>query len=996
MPTRVFISYSHDSEPHSQRVLALANQLRKHGVDAELDQYVTRPPQGWPRWCEEQLRPENSEFVLVICTETYLNRIEGGVPADEGRGVFWEGSVIYNYLYDQKSNGRFIPIVFDRGDEAHIPLPLKGAYYQLTAFDLSDPGYEALYRELTHQPAIEKPPLGEIVNLRRGSFGIQDDLRDLPPVEPREVRSTFVEPKWTDELRIYGEGFVGRREELAALDRAWAEGVRIFALHAEGGAGKTRVVFEWLRRMRDHGWRGARRVFVHSFYSQGSDERRNASSDLFFEQALAHFGYRGEPITQADEKGRTLARLLVEQHGLLVLDGLEPLQHPPLHAERGRLKDPGIAWLLLSLASVPHDETRSLCLITSRQPVVELQERTGATVVQQSLEKLHRDDGAALLKGFQVVGPDEDLRQASDEFHGHAYSLMLLGSFLKNATDHHDIRRRREIVLLEEDPEHRNHARKMFAAYVRHLGENSPEVAVLRLLGFFDRAAERKFLDVLLAREAVVYEWPEDAEPAEKRPQPKRIEDSLAGLTAPLLDLPQAQWHRTLNRLRDLRLINFTGPGASPAVDAHPLLRECFAEQVRTQFPAAWQAGHRRLFEHLSGTAPYWPEGIEGLQPLYQAVVHGCLAGLHKQALSTVYHDRILRGTEVYSIKKLGAIGADLGTVACFFSSPWTTLVPNLAPAAQVWLLHEAAYRLRALGRLAEAVEPMRVALTKAIEQENWKSAAIRASNLSELELARGEVAAAVTTGEQSMTYADLSGAGDWQNFICSRMALADALHQVGCRDKSRRLFEETESRQAAKQPEEPLLFSLQGFQYCDLLLADAERAMWQHCLLVQLTASTAACDAVIERASQTLAWVTPQNWLLDIALDHLTLARATLYKAYSASPIPQAAFDHVNTAVNVLREAGTMDHLPRGLLTRAWLQFLSDDEAGCRADLDEAWEIAERGPMPLFQADIQLYRARLFRDRAALAEARRLIEKHGYHRRDEELADAEEAAKGW
>jgi hypothetical protein len=90
------------------------------------------------------------------------------------------------------------------------------------------------------------------------------------------------------------------------------------------------------------------------------------------------------------------------------------------------------------------------------------------------------------------------------------------------------------------------------------------------------------------------------------------------------------------------------------------------------------------------------------------------------------------------------------------------------------------------------------------------------------------------------------------------------------------------------------------------------------------------------------------------------------------------------------------MNYLPRGLLTRAWVRCLAGDEAGARADLDEAWEIAERGPMPLYQADIQLYRARLFRDRAALAEARRLIEKHGYHRRDEELADAEAAAEGW
>lgn len=111
---------------------------------------------------------------------------------------------------------------------------------------------------------------------------------------------------------------------------------------------------------------------------------------------------------------------------------------------------------------------------------------------------------------------------------------------------------------------------------------------------------------------------------------------------------------------------------------------------------------------------------------------------------------------------------------------------------------------------------------------------------------------------------------------------------------------------------------------------------------------------------------------------------------------IPRPAIDHITVAVDGLRAASDLSRLPRGLLTRAWLRCLSDDEEGCRTDLDEASEIAERGPMPLFQADIQLYRARLFHDCAALAEARRLIKKHGYHRRDGELADAEEAAKGW
>ena len=51
---------------------------------------------------------------------------------------------------------------------------------------------------------------------------------------------------------------------------------------------------------------------------------------------------------------------------------------------------------------------------------------------------------------------------------------------------------------------------------------------------------------------------------------------------------------------------------------------------------------------------------------------------------------------------------------------------------------------------------------------------------------------------------------------------------------------------------------------------------------------------------------------------------------------------------------------------------------------------------MPLYLADVHLHRARLFRDKAALALARDLIEQRGYGRRREELADALLAAQAW
>ncbi len=281
------------------------------------------------------------------------------------------------------------------------------------------------------------------------------------------------------------------------------------------------------------------------------------------------------------------------------------------------------------------------------------------------------------------------------------------------------------------------------------------------------------------------------------------------------------------------------------------------------------------------------------------------------------------------------------------------------------------------------------------IKREDWNSAAINSSNLSALELTLGEVPAAVRDAEQSVTLTDRSG----DAFL--RMALrtthADAWHQAGRRAEALALFREAEGMQAERQPGYPRLYSLQGFQYCDLLLAEAERAAGREggagaAGAAMVSESREALREVEERAAQTLGWAVSATGvsILDLSLIHLTLGRAALYGAILAGTDLAAARAEIEPAVDGLRRAGQSDELPKGLLTRAWLLFLEGDPAAARADLDEAREIAARGPMPLFLADVALYRARLFGDRAALVEARRLIEKHGYGRRLGELVDAE------
>jgi hypothetical protein len=301
-----------------------------------------------------------------------------------------------------------------------------------------------------------------------------------------------------------------------------------------------------------------------------------------------------------------------------------------------------------------------------------------------------------------------------------------------------------------------------------------------------------------------------------------------------------------------------------------------------------------------------------------------------------------------------------------------------------------------------------------------------------------------VSDAKESVAYADRTR--DAFQHLVRRTTHADALHQAGRRAEAEMLFREAEQMQAEREFGHPLLYSLRGFLYCDLLLSTHERTAWQIVLecgdFSPLSLNVTRCDesteekrgnksphspalrAVIQRAAQMLTWEEGMRNapVLDLALHHLTLARAGLFEAIlrvSSSPLKaenSKRSAHIDAAVEGLRRSGNMDELPRGLITRAWLHFPKGGHNGvasAQEDLDEAWEIAERGPMRLYMADIHLYRARLFHavkpypwnknpdgtergPKDDLKDARKLIEKCGYWRRKEELEDAEEAAKNW
>ena len=93
------------------RVWDLSERLRSDGVDCRIDQHEESPPEGWPRWSQNQV--EEAQFVLIACTETYLRRYEGKEEEGKGLGSRFESSLIKEGLYAGKGrNAKFIPIIF--------------------------------------------------------------------------------------------------------------------------------------------------------------------------------------------------------------------------------------------------------------------------------------------------------------------------------------------------------------------------------------------------------------------------------------------------------------------------------------------------------------------------------------------------------------------------------------------------------------------------------------------------------------------------------------------------------------------------------------------------------------------------------------------------------------------------------------------------------------------------------------------------------------------
>ena len=838
------------------------------------------------------------------------------------------------------------------------------------------------WQEVKWLSAIQGRPKGGRVLSGGSEFQVETDLADyvkevsailkVLPEQRGEKPINYLLPEKVDLTKLpdTNPDLFGREEELKILETAWENPhTKIISFIAWGGVGKSALINAWLNEMDLQNFKAAEQVYAWSFYSQGTKEDGQASADGFLNDALQWFGYQGEPPRSQHDKGRLLAAQMAKKKTLLILDGLEPLQYPPGEME-GNLKDQAMQALLKGLAR----SMNGLCIITSRIKVKNLKSTEGRMTLTHSLENLDEIAGRQLLKNYGIKGPKQELEKASREFKGHALALNLLGSYL--TTVHYgDIRKRDLIPALMEEEKNGGHARRVMESYERWFLEgNKPELDILYLLGLFDRPATKGAVDALKAKPAI------------------------PGLSDRLADLSFPKWQISLQHLRELRLLAKKENNNDDSLDCHPLIREHFGEKLQRENPKAWQEAHSRLYEYYKNLPEKeLPDTLEEMEPLFTAVRHGCLAGRNQEAWDDVYWERISRREDAYIVEQLGAFGSDLACLSTFFESLWDRPTSSLPEGDKAVVLSWAGYGLRAVGRLLEAVQPMKAGLEAYIKDKQWEYSTITAINVSELLLTLGEVKAAQEYAKKSVDFGDRSGNDFWKEG--SRTAHANSFFQAGRLKEAEVLFLEAENMQRKRKPQYPYLLSLDGFN--DLLLYIGKH------------------QEVLDRV-EVLNGYKNKGWhsLLKIALDKLTYGNALIRQSFQnkSTDFSEAA-DFLHQAMDGLREARHQGYLPLGLFARASLYRHQNNFLAAWTDLDEAREIAEYGSMRLHLADYYLEACRMInavlkmrnkefeiiengetlllskaemvgKFQAFFTEAETLVNQCGYHRRDGELEE--------
>ena len=692
--------------------------------------------------------------------------------------------------------------------------------------------------------------------------------------------------------------WTGRKQLLEEITTDWEDAnVRVTGLVGFGGEGKSSLAREWVDQLlADSSRPQPEGVFWWGFY-----ERRNV--DEFFDAALNYMSggkIDVKKIPSANMKAQVIAAMLGAGRYLFVLDGLEVLQYQDGDMY-GAIRSPDLKAFLEFFASPDHN---SFCIVTTRVPLMDLEEFI--TFQHRDVERLLPEDGRDLLRKLGVQGADDELDRVVADWDGHALTLSLLGSYLK---DHHagDVGQIRNIPRPNADEPRYERIHRVLRRYDEHLQE--AEKAFLMLFSAFRRPVDKDAFRIFRAKS----------------------EKQSSALNDPIATLNDSQFEAMVQRLVDYRILRQLP--RSNQYTTHPLIRDHYFTLLTMGRRGQAEEAHKQIKDYYLDKAQGMPDkpSLDDLTPLIEVVHHACECGAYDEAY-TIRDERIHRRSERYIIHKLGAWETQLEIMREFFLGGDTSQEPLVSsPEAKAWILNSVGLCLDVTGRGNLADPFYERALSIALESGDWANASRGYQNLSSLYYCRGDLARSCYTAGQALDLARRAGKKDLE--FLSLAPQAWAYHLQGNLKKASRNFRDAEALEKENDSSISHLSGLRGIHHADHLMrrgeADYARKVTQ--------ANLKICERY--------------NFPAIMSQCHRILA-----DLFADAGQHEEARESYGLALNLARSISHRLVLIEALLSRGrWYGKIMKDSAAASSDLNEALEYARAGGYRPYEADIRI-----------------------------------------
>jgi tetratricopeptide (TPR) repeat protein len=540
-------------------------------------------------------------------------------------------------------------------------------------------------------------------------------------------------------------GRAGRLQELKDWLQAAVTPDRVVYVVAAGGTGKTALVDKALREATISDRAG---LFVWSFYE-------DPHTDAFLRAAYLYF--TGEKDTPT---GGMLERLQMALSGdvphVLVLDGLERVQSEGDRGRRGELEDLQLKRLLRGLAG--SGNTRAL--VTSRFPLVDLADWTGAGHRSIALDDLERSAAIDVLRDWKVKADDVVLTHLLEPYniggYYHALSVAVLGSYIGNFADG-DPGRAPEFSLkgAEESDPKAGRLHRVLEQYAEAL--TPVERDLLARLSLFPRGVKVEILG-----------W---------------IVQSGGEVAGALIGFKDQQLVGLLERLKALGLVFRYQTDGQIVFSAHPFLREFFRNLLSTKPESVHESVRARLAPSLEAQPSTKPSGPAILDQYEMLIEQTLLAGRIQEAWDLFY----------YGMGGYGHLGWVLGensrgirTLERFVpQDDFSRMEPHLSPYDQSVLLSTLGLFAMGLGDLLRARRALSHGRGLLATISNQKGESSCAQNLANVELRSGQFREALGYSESAVLLATQAEAENQLTFslayrAASHLALGNITAAVG------------------------------------------------------------------------------------------------------------------------------------------------------------------------------------------------------------------------